>query len=147
MQSVCCNVVLLCACMPSQSCRLVNIILVYCCSDAADVTQATARSAEKCACAPSSMCTHSGCIYIQAAYTFRLHLCRQHGRPGHLRQVMSVDLQGCVCLEACVEWDDGILNDQQQATASLLYTMIATADANTCHMLSELMLASTTSAA
>lgn len=49
-------------------------------------------------------------------------------------------------LEARVEWDDGIVNDQQQATAPLLYTVTATADANTCHMLSELMLASTTSA-
>ena len=98
--------------MPSQSYRLVTILLVYCCSDAADVTQATARSAEKCACAPGSMCTHSGCTCA-------------HGRPGHLRQVMSFDLQGCVCLEACVEWDDGIVNDQKQATASLLYTVIA----------------------
>ena len=60
---------------------------------------------------------------------------------------MSIDLQGCVCLEACIEWDDGIVNDQQQAAASLLYLVIATADANTFHMLSELMLASTTSAA
>ena len=38
---------------------------------------------------------------------------------------MSFDLQGCVCLEACIEWDDGIVNDQKQATASLLYTVIA----------------------
>ena len=53
--------------MPSQSYRLVTMLPVYCCSGAADVIQATARSAEKCACAPSSMCTHSGCIHIQAA--------------------------------------------------------------------------------
>ena len=41
---------------------------------------------------------------------------------------------------ACIEWDDGVVNGQQ--AVSLLSTVVATANANKCHMLSELMLAS-----